>query len=75
MTTFMRRGNLNPRIKAERKYVNPEKVLRQQLLELLSGGNAHMDFDEIIYDFPPEFINNKAPNMPTASGKFSNTCA
>jgi hypothetical protein len=44
--------------------MDPQKELRRQLLGLLSGGNAHMDFDEIVSDFPPEFINSKAPNMP-----------
>jgi hypothetical protein len=44
--------------------LNPQKVLRQQLFDLLRGGNAHMDVDEIVGDFPLEFINDKVSNVP-----------
>jgi hypothetical protein len=44
--------------------MDSQKVLRNELSALLRGGNAHMDFDEIVSDFPIEHINDKAPNVP-----------
>jgi hypothetical protein len=41
-----------------------DNVLREQLLELLDGGNAHMTLDEVVDDFPLEHINSKAPQTP-----------
>ncbi|UFS69783.1 DinB family protein [Geomonas sp. RF6] len=41
-----------------------DTALRQELLALLEGGNAHMSFDEVLADFPLEFINAKPPNTP-----------
>lgn len=38
------------------------QVLQRELLALLSGGNAHMNFDEAIADFPMEGINTRVPN-------------
>jgi hypothetical protein len=37
-------------------------VLRQQLLALLRGGNAHMSFDQAVANFPLEHINRRPPN-------------
>lgn len=37
------------------------KVIREQLLDLLRGGNAHMDFAEAIDHFPLELINAQLP--------------
>jgi hypothetical protein len=34
------------------------EVVRKELLALLEGGNAHMSFDEVLADFPLEFINS-----------------
>jgi len=42
----------------------PNTVLREQLLHLLRGGNAHMSFDEAVADFPMRFINARPPNVP-----------
>ena len=42
----------------------PNTVLRDQLLHLLRGGNAHMSFEEAVADFPVEFINVRPPNVP-----------
>jgi len=39
-------------------------VARTELLALLEGGNAHMSFEEAVADFPPEYINKKAPYTP-----------
>ena len=40
-----------------------ESTVREQLLQLLSGGNAHMSFDQAVKDFPPEAINDKPTNV------------
>ncbi len=39
-------------------------ALREQVLALLRGGNAHMSFDEAVADFPPDRINERPPNVP-----------
>jgi hypothetical protein len=41
-----------------------EEVLRQELVALLGGSNAHLTFEEVIGDFPLARINDKAPHMP-----------
>ncbi len=41
-----------------------EKVIRKELIALLQGGGAHMSFDEIVADFPPEMVNAKTPATP-----------
>lgn len=41
-----------------------DHILRQQLLALLRGGNAHMSFDHIVDSFPIEHINSYPPNFP-----------
>ena len=41
-----------------------QKVLRKELSELLRGGNAHMDFGEIVSDFPLAHINEKVSEVP-----------
>jgi hypothetical protein len=40
-----------------------DQVVREQLLFLLGGGNAHMSFDQAVADFPMEAINSRAPNV------------
>jgi hypothetical protein len=40
-----------------------EDVLREQLVELLQGGHAHMNFDDAVRDFPPGAMNEMAPNV------------
>jgi hypothetical protein len=40
-----------------------DEVLREQLLELLQGGHAHMSFDDAVKDVPPRAMNEKAPNV------------
>jgi hypothetical protein len=39
-------------------------IIRKELLALLSGGNAHMEFNEAVDRFPMAQINRKAPNVP-----------
>jgi hypothetical protein len=41
-----------------------KKTLRNELLALLRGGNAHMTFDEVIDRFPRDGIYRKAPHVP-----------
>ncbi len=41
-----------------------ESKLREQLVDLLEGGNAHMGFRDAIRNFPEAFMNSKAQNMP-----------
>lgn len=40
-----------------------DKVVREQLLYLLRGGNAHLTFDQAVADFPMEYINTRPPNV------------
>jgi hypothetical protein len=42
--------------------MNAKKVLRKELLALLEGGNAHMDFEEAVEGFPMEAINKTVPH-------------
>lgn len=41
-----------------------DRALREQLLHLLRGGNAHLTFDEAVADFPMDAINRRPPNVP-----------
>jgi hypothetical protein len=38
------------------------QAIRKELLALLKGGNAHMNFDEAVADFPLKEINREVPN-------------
>jgi len=40
-----------------------EHILREQLLALLRGGNAHMNFDQAVADFPIDRINERPSNV------------
>jgi hypothetical protein len=42
--------------------MNAESVVREQLLHLLRGGDAHMTFEEAVEDFPMASINTFFPN-------------
>jgi hypothetical protein len=41
-----------------------DKFLRQHLLDLLTGGNAHATFDDVIKDLPPKLRGTKPENFP-----------
>ena len=43
--------------------MSSDQVVRQQLLALLIGGNAHMTFEQSVADFPAEHYNTKPPNV------------
>jgi hypothetical protein len=42
--------------------MNSDRVLREELLALLRGGNAHMGFNEAVARFPMKDINKKVPH-------------
>ncbi len=42
--------------------MNKDQVIREELMALLRGGNAHMTFDEAVSGFPLEEINRRVPN-------------
>lgn len=44
--------------------MDQDKALRQQLIELLKGGNAHVKFEDAIEDFPQALRGQKAANLP-----------
>lgn len=44
--------------------MDDDKLVREQLLALLRGGNAHMSFDQAVADFPAEAYNRRPPNTP-----------
>ncbi|MGD0230024.1 MAG: DinB family protein [Syntrophorhabdales bacterium] len=41
--------------------MNYDSIVREELLALLAGGNAHMGFDDAVPGFPMEDINRKVP--------------
>src|SRR5271169_4700556 len=43
---------------------NIQKVLREHLVDLLSGGGAHVRFDEAISGIPPKMRGQKVPGLP-----------
>jgi len=42
--------------------MEPDQIVREQVLHLLRGGNAHMPFAAAVANFPPEQINTRFPN-------------
>lgn len=44
--------------------MNNVQVMREQLLALLRGKNAHLSFDQAVADFPIEAINRQPPHVP-----------
>ena len=43
--------------------MSTDAVLREQLLQLLNGRNAHLTFDDAVAGFPLEYINVRPPNV------------
>lgn len=41
-----------------------DQLTRQQLADLLNGGNAHRPFQEAVEDFPVDKINHRPANVP-----------
>src|SRR5437660_3300218 len=44
--------------------MSSDALLRDHLLYLLRGGNAHLDFDAAVADLPPELRGAKVPGVP-----------
>ena len=44
--------------------MDTDKVVREQLLSLLKGGNAHLGFDQVVDKFPMAHANSRVPNVP-----------
>ncbi|MFW6139002.1 MAG: DinB family protein [Spirochaetota bacterium] len=44
--------------------MNQENKLKEHLIKLLEGGDAHKRFGEVVKSFPSEYMNSKAPNFP-----------
>src|SRR5262252_7266377 len=42
----------------------PDQALREQLISLLDGGNAHISFDEFVKDFPVEKCGLRIDSLP-----------
>jgi len=42
-------------------------VLRDQLIQLLDGGNAHITFKDTVANFPVDHINSRVPSIPYSS--------
>ena len=43
--------------------MNSDQILRQQLLALVRGGNAHMSLDQAVAGFPTASMNQNPPNV------------
>jgi hypothetical protein len=43
--------------------MSSDQVVREQLLALLNGGNAHMPFEQAVAGFPAEHFNTLPPNI------------
>lgn len=41
-----------------------DRSLRQHLVDLLAGGNAHAKYQDVVKDFPVELRGQKAPGLP-----------
>ena len=40
-----------------------DQVVREQLLALLIGGNAHMSFEQAVAEFPAQHFNSQPANI------------
>jgi hypothetical protein len=47
--------------------MNTDRALREHVLALLDGHQAHMTFDDAVDDFPMNLINTRPPNVPYTS--------
>ena len=44
--------------------MDSDQALREQLLYLLRGGGAHIDFESVVKDFAVELVNRKVEHIP-----------
>ncbi len=49
-------------VKEDDQAMNADKTIREQLLALLRGGNAHMSFGDAVSGFPLKEMNRRLPN-------------
>lgn len=40
-----------------------DKLIRDQIVQLLEGGNAHLKIMDVLNDYPTEIINKRLPNI------------
>jgi hypothetical protein len=57
-------GWVNEESKGRLKAMDKDRIVREHLLKLLRGGEAHADFDSVIEDFPLEKINERVTGIP-----------
>ena len=50
--------------KSKQSTIGNDHSLRQHLLELLAGGSAHSNFDDVVKDFPVELRGRKPVGLP-----------
>ncbi len=43
--------------------MSTDQIMQEQLLAVLRGGHAHMEFNQAVADFPLEYINRRPPNV------------
>jgi hypothetical protein len=55
-------GESNLNAKPETR--SPDDKFRQQVLELLSGGNAHLDFEKAVANLPAGLRGKRPKNIP-----------
>jgi hypothetical protein len=51
-------------VKGHSRGADPQRALREHLVELLSGGHAHVTFKDAIADWPPALRGAKPPGQP-----------
>jgi hypothetical protein len=44
--------------------IDPDRSLRQHLVDLLTGGNAHAKFDDVVAGIPAKLRGQKPPGLP-----------
>ena len=44
--------------------MDSDKIVREHLLSLLDGGNAHIKFENVVKDFPVSNINSEVSDVP-----------
>lgn len=47
----------------KKSIMDSQKVIREQLIALLTGHNAHLSLEQAIADFPPEHMNTQLPHV------------
>ena len=61
-------------VKEEQEQHSPDDKLRQHVLELLGGGNAHLNFDKAVADLPATLRGKRPRTSRIRRGVWSSTC-